>query len=111
MRVGLQLADSNNWRFFLVVPLTCLFSLLLFTSHYINKATQQRSWQGIGLVSNGTWVRSPGPPCYFNIFLANVIPRSVFSREYHRPPYLCLPPIHEDQTNGLDLENSIRLGQ
>ena len=71
-------------RFFASDRLHLLF-IIIFMLRYNNKEEQQRDWQGINVVNVRTWVRTPGPPCYFNIFLANIFLCSMPPNDHHTP--------------------------
>ena len=78
------------------------FSFILFIFYSIYKVTTQHSWWNVMLASFGTWVRTPGPPSYFHIFLLNAFLCSSFPEVYHAASWSAMPhvPLHPSSGQG-----------
>ena len=98
------LGNLNSARVFFCFHATNQFSFILFIFYSIYKVTTQHSWWNVMLASFGTWVRTPGPPSYFHIFLLNVVLCSLLPEAYHAASWLGLPHVPWHQSNGPDLK-------
>ena len=86
-------------------------SHILFISHYINKERKKHNWQGTNLVNVRTWVRFPGPPTLFNIFVHNAFRYNSLPRNHHTTPSLGTPHAPEDQSNGHHVKSTMDMSQ
>ena len=87
------------------------FSFILIMFHNINKHARWFSWQLSCHSGTGTWVRFPGAPLIFHIFLHNMFPRSASSKDHHASSYACLPRAQEISSKGHNVDSTVHLSQ
>ena len=95
---------------FLINSISVFVFYMLIVIHYYYKVTKQLSWWNVVLASLGTWVRLPGP-LPFSYYFVFHIPTQ---RAFQGAPYIhypSVPHVSEHQFKGLDLKNTICIGQ
>ena len=88
-------------RFFIALHHQLYFLIINFVFHYIIKVRKQHNWQSTSMVNAGTWVRFPGPPIYFILFLVTCFYAAFIQRSIiHPTPWRATCPQGSIQRSG-----------